>query len=178
METSSEFASGRDPGWPHGPASAPAPLPLRGRFGRECRLTRESDFREAFDAGESVPARTLVLWVRRQPDAARRLGVVASKRTFHFAAERNRAKRLLRESFRLHRHLLAEGVDLVLLARRRILDGGRAEVDRDLLKALRKTGLLKDGAAAATAAGADLRVARPTADSPREAEHGQTGSAP
>ncbi len=142
METSTRFASGRNSGQPQGRADASAPLPSRGRFGREARLVRESDFQEAFDAGESVPGRTLVLWVRRQPDAARRLGVVASKRTFHHAVERNRAKRLLRESFRLHRHCIAEGVDLVLLARRRILDGGRAEVDRDLLAALRKKGLL------------------------------------
>ena len=114
----------------------------RARFGRDCRLTRGDAFREAFDQSEGRRARTFVLWVRRAPDASRRLGVVASKRTFRHAVDRNRARRLLRESFRLHRHLLADGVDLVLVARHRILEGGRTEVDRDLLAALRKEKLL------------------------------------
>ena len=144
----------------------------RARFGRDCRLTREDDFREAFDQSEGRRARTFVLWVRRARDAARRLGVVASKRTFRHAVDRNRAKRLLRESFRLHRPLLAEGVDLVLLARRRILDGGRAEVDRDLLAALRKEGLLLDGAPGdcAQPVGADRRAARPADNGKRETD--------
>ena len=120
-------------------------MPARARFGRDCRLVREEAFREAFAQSDGRPARTFVLWVRRAPDAARRLGVVASKRTFRHAVERNRARRLLRESFRLHRDRIADGVDLVLLARRRILDARRPDVDRDLLAALRKAGLLVRG---------------------------------
>ena len=154
--------------------------PARARFGRDCRLVRGDAFREAFDQSDGRRTRTFVLWVRRAPDAARRLGVVASKRTFRHAVDRNRARRLLRESFRLHRHLLAEGVDLVLLARHRILDGKRAEVDRDLLVALRKEGLLLDGAPGGRAlpdggtsrpgepTGADLQAARPTDNGKRE----------
>ena len=142
----------------------------RARFGRDCRLTRGDAFREAFGQSEGRRARTFILWVRRAPDAARRLGVVASKRTFRHAVDRNRARRLLRESFRLHRHRLAEGVDLVLLARRRILDGKRADVDRDLLAALRKEGLLLDDAPGgrALSAAADLRAARQTENGERE----------
>lgn len=119
------------------------PVSLGARFGRDCRLARGEAFQEAFAQSAGRPTRSFVLWVRRAPDAARRLGVVASKRTFRHAVERNRARRLLRESFRLHRHLLADGVDLVLIARRRILDIRRPDVDRDLLAALRKEGLLR-----------------------------------
>lgn len=104
---------------------------------------RESDFQETFNAGENLPGRLLVLWVRRQPDASRRLGVIASKRTFHFAVERNRAKRLLREAFRLQRNRVADGVDLVLLARRSILKASRQDVEKDLLKVLGKKNLLR-----------------------------------
>lgn len=86
----------------------------------------------------------MVLWIRRMPDAGRRLGVVASKRTFHLATERNRAKRLLREAFRLQRHRLAEDVDVVLLGRRSLLRAKRQEAEQDLLRLWRKTGILAD----------------------------------
>jgi ribonuclease P protein component len=104
-------------------------------------------FKEAFDGGPQWPGRTLVMWLRRADDASCRLGVVASKRTFHDAVQRNRARRLLREAFRLNRHRLAAGADVVLLARRRILDAKRQDVERDLLHVCRMAGLLQDGGA-------------------------------
>lgn len=143
MDASSGFASGRNSGAPTGPVGGSAPSPcLKKRFGKSARLVLESDFQETFDAGENLPGRLLVLWVRRQPDASRRLGVIASKRTFHFAVERNRAKRLLREAFRLQRDRITEGVDFILIARRSILKARRQDVEKDLLWVLGKKDLL------------------------------------
>lgn len=113
----------------------------RARLGRNARLRSESAFREAFQK-EGLPTRTLVLWVRSAPDANRRVGVVASKRTFRLAVDRNRAKRLLREAFRLQRHRIQDGADFVLLARRAILDVRRQRVEADLLHALSRARLL------------------------------------
>jgi ribonuclease P protein component len=59
------------------------------------------------------------------------------------AVVRNRARRLLRESFRLHQHDLSEPVDLVLVARQSIVGKGFADVERDFLTTLRKARLLK-----------------------------------
>jgi len=55
---------------------------------------------------------------------------------------RSRAKRLLRETFRVHQHELAEAVDLVLVARPSIARRGFAEVENDFLTTLRRAGLL------------------------------------
>lgn len=110
-------------------------------FARRQRLLLSSEFEEAFAGGEGIPVRTLVLWVRALPGAARRLGVVASKRTFRHAVDRNRAKRLLREAFRLRRGDVPGDADVVLLARRRILSASRSEVEKDFLAACRKAGL-------------------------------------
>jgi ribonuclease P protein component len=45
-----------------------------------------------------------------------RLGVALAKRVVRLAVQRNRIRRQLRESFRLHQHQLA-GVDVLVLAR-------------------------------------------------------------
>ena len=61
-----------------------------------------------------------------------RLGVTAAKKTFHDAHERNRAKRLLREAFRLSRNGLgAPPRDFVLVARRSILRANCAAVQAE-----------------------------------------------
>lgn len=81
------------------------------------------------------------MWLRPGEGASLRLGVVASKRTFRRAVDRARAKRLLREAFRLNRGRLDGAYDVVLVARRRILEVKRPAVDRDLMIAAQRAGI-------------------------------------
>ena len=81
-------------------------------------------------------------WKRTSANAFPRLGVITSGK-IGGAVVRSRARRLLRESFRLHQHELAQPVDLVLVARASIAGKSFAAVERDFLTALRKARLLK-----------------------------------
>ena len=85
----------------------------------------------------------MVMWLRDGEDASCRLGVVASKRVGK-AHERNRAKRKLREVFRLNRHRLTTQMDVVLIARRSILDRSAEGVLRDFEKVCRRAGILQE----------------------------------
>lgn len=86
-------------------------------------------------------------WARLSPESIPRLGVISSKR-LGGAVTRNRARRLMRETWRLHQHDLAAPLDLVLVARQSIVGRDRAAVEKDFLALMRKAGLLikADGA--------------------------------
>lgn len=101
-------------------------------------------YRETFSLDRSFPGRLLVLFVRPASDADRRLGVVTSRRALPEATMRNRARRLMRESFRLHRAFLRPGVDVLLLARGRIEHARRQDVDADLRAVCRKAGIWRE----------------------------------
>jgi len=55
--------------------------------------------------------------------------------------DRNRAKRLIREAFRQERQRLRVNGDLVIVARRRILEAGAAAAQAEFLKLVRALGM-------------------------------------
>ena len=108
---------------------------------RRQRILSPLLFKEAFERGQRHYGVFFTLWQRQGEDAAQRLGVVASKRTFPRAVDRNRAKRLLREAFRLNRWRLTTTDDIVLLARGQILKVKRPNVERDLKRVFKNAHL-------------------------------------
>lgn len=81
-------------------------------------------------------------WLRPAGAARSRLGVITAGK-IGGAVVRNRARRLLRECFRVHQFELEQPMDLVLVARPSIAGKSWAEVEKDFLTTLRKAGLLK-----------------------------------
>jgi len=114
------------------------------RLSRAQRVTGSSIFKEAFADGSHYAGKFIVLWLRRGEGAKLRLGVVASKRSFRKAVERSRAKRLLREAYRLNRFRLHGDYDVILVARRSILKASRQVVERELLSLVENAGILKN----------------------------------
>ena len=62
------------------------------------------------------------------------------------AITRTRARRLLRECFRLHQHDLRAPLEMVLVARRGMLGKKLTDVESDYLSALHSANLLKETA--------------------------------
>lgn len=104
------------------------------------RLTRPSQFRAVYDKGRKVVGRGLILWALPSSAPGIRLGVVASRRVGG-SVQRNRARRLLREAFRLHRFEMKGPADVVIVARSSLLEAGRSEVEADLFRTAQRAGL-------------------------------------
>ena len=108
------------------------------------RLRRTFDFNDAFEQKHSFVGKFVVMLQRYGDDASLRVGVISSKRTLRRAVDRNRAKRLMREAYRLNRHLFRGKLDIVLIARRPIAKASLAMVEKDLMRLARKARMLTE----------------------------------
>lgn len=125
-----------------GPAG-PAPARSEGgseRLRRHQRLTRSALFEEAYASGLRWVGRHMVLCLRAGEGAALRLGVVAGRKVGR-AVARSRAKRRLREVFRRNRARLTGPYDVVLVARKSLVEAPWPQVVEDFLKLARRAGL-------------------------------------
>src|SRR5262249_26312081 len=93
---------------------------LSGRFPRSERLTTSAEIQALFHQGKRVDRPSfVVLW--REEDGPRRAGFAVT-RQIRGAVSRNRARRRLREAFRAARGAAPDGVVLMAIAKRPVLD--------------------------------------------------------
>ncbi len=92
---------------------------------KETRLLKRADFLRVYEHGKRFEGRFMTVFILPANGTGHRVGITATKKAIGNAVMRNRAKRLLRESFRLSRDELeavATKYDWVLNARRSILN--------------------------------------------------------
>ena len=80
-------------------------------------LRRPADFRRTYDRRRSVSDSWLIVYACENGLPYLRLGLSVSRKVGQ-ATHRNRLRRLYREAFRLTRHEMPTGLDLVLIPRR------------------------------------------------------------
>jgi ribonuclease P protein component len=115
-------------------------------FGRDKRLRQSAEFARIKSEGRRLAKGCLLAnWVENggRHGQPLRLGVVTPK-SVGPAPDRSRARRLMREAFRLNQQRLKQPLSLVLVARQSIVGNGLAEVERDFLNLMRAARLLTE----------------------------------
>ena len=107
-------------------------------FGREKRLLTPRQFKAVFDSPSGkLPGRNVLLLVRENQLPHPRIGLVIGKKSVKLSVERNRIKRQLRETFRLHQ-LELTGWDIVVIARKGLAELDNAELAKQFAKLWRR----------------------------------------
>lgn len=87
------------------------------KFTKTEHLTKKKEFEKVFNDGKVFKNAKIVFYVIANNYEYSRLGLVVSKKVGN-AVQRNRVKRLLRETYRLNKHLLTANVDVIAIPRR------------------------------------------------------------
>jgi ribonuclease P protein component len=85
-------------------------------FPKSCRLRKRREYLALAHRATVFRGSVLVISWQRSELPATRLGITVTKK-YGSAVQRNRFKRLVKESFRLRRHLLPVGIDCVIRPR-------------------------------------------------------------
>ena len=104
-------------------------------------LKKKKDFQAVYSRGKSYANRFLVLYVFRSNGFQGKVGFAAGKKLGN-AVKRNRIKRLLRESYRMHQSEIEEGVSLLLVGRKAALAVKCQELEKAFLALGRKAGIM------------------------------------
>ena len=110
---------------------------------KSATLNLNSQFRRIYKSGKSCARPTLVLYARQNGTSGNRLGITVSKKIGK-AHLRNRAKRRLREVFRLNSSSLKSGYDFVVVSRGRTPYAPFAALCEDFLLAAKDVGVLNN----------------------------------
>ena len=111
------------------------------KFSRSLKLNHV--FRRLYSKGSCVAGRYLVLYCKRNGSDENRVGITVSKK-LGGAVVRNRARRRLRECYRLNEDRLRPGYDIVIAARSRCLSAPFAVLEASFLSACSSLGLTRE----------------------------------
>lgn len=101
------------------------------------RLKKNIDFKNVYKKGKSIADKYIVICFLRNNMSTTRVGFTASKKVGK-SVVRNRARRLMKESFRSLSKGIKDGYDIVFIARVSIQDAMYVDVEKSMRRVLKK----------------------------------------
>ena len=103
------------------------------------------EFHRLYSKGKSAVTPFLVVYARKSRRPGNRIGFTVSNKLGH-AVVRNRVRRRLREIYRLHEEEFLRGTELVIVARAAAVNASYRQLEKAMLSACGKLGLLSETA--------------------------------
>ena len=100
-------------------------------------LRRKDDFSAIYRKGRSIGERYIVFFYRKNDLSYNRTAFLASKKVGN-SVERNRARRLMKENYRIWKGEIKEGYDMIFIARSTINGQKAFDVGKSMKRALHK----------------------------------------
>jgi len=97
---------------------------------KEQKILKSADFHKVYQSEKKLSGSFIVLYLAPTSFSKSRLGLSVNRK-FGNSVQRNRFKRLIRESFRLNAPLLKQPCDIVIRPRSRALEATFKEIEAD-----------------------------------------------
>jgi len=110
---------------------------MKQSFGKHERVRKRKEYSRIYQNGARLYSENFLVLLHPNDKEIRRLGITAGKKIGN-AVKRNRAKRLLREFFRLNKDMVPPGRDVVITVRRDVSRLSLQEITRELEELLVK----------------------------------------
>lgn len=105
-------------------------------------LNENKLFKRLYYQGKSVAGQNIILYYMPGLKNKNRLGITISKKLGH-AVIRNRVKRQIKEAYRLLEVRFITGFDIVIVARKAILNSNFHKIEHELQQLAKKAGIMQ-----------------------------------
>jgi len=107
-------------------------------------LKKNGDFRRIYSRGNCTPGSFMVVYTFRNKSGGNRVGYTVSVKLGK-AVVRNRIKRRLREIYRQNRSHIKPGIDMIVVARSRCINGDYSQMEEAFISALKEARVYVSG---------------------------------
>jgi len=109
------------------------------KFPKSDRILKRDVFRRVYEEGRKIHCRYFTAFVLLNPDDRTRIGITTTRKMGN-SVERNRARRLVREAFRRNKWIVPAGVDIVINAKRSLVEAAYSDFEVEFVSFLQRAG--------------------------------------
>lgn len=108
-------------------------------FPKTDRILKRDVFRRVYEEGRKTQFRYFTAFVLTKQTDGTRIGITTTRKMGN-SVERNRARRLVREAFRRNKWLVPHGVDIVINAKRSLVEAAYRDFEVEFISFLQRAG--------------------------------------
>jgi ribonuclease P protein component len=109
------------------------------KFPKSDRILKRDVFRRVYEEGRKIHCRYFTAFVLVSQEDRARIGITTTRKMGN-SVERNRARRLVREAFRRNKWIVPNGLDIVINAKRSLVEAAYSDFEVEFVSFLQRAG--------------------------------------